>query len=89
MWELGLGHVCAEHPERQEGRMVCIRTVSCRHVFFIFLWERNGLGAVMVSGERLGERGRKKGRKERTGRGSLNDVSAKTKICMERKQDLR
>lgn len=19
MWELGLGHVCAEHPERQEG----------------------------------------------------------------------
>lgn len=47
--------------------MVCIQVVSCRHVFFIFLWERNGLGAVMVSGEQLG---RKEGgkRKEKRGR---------------------
>lgn len=63
MWELGLGHVCERsiRSGRRE-RMVCIRTVSCRHVFFIFLWERNGLGAVMVSGEQLG---RKEGGKQR------------------------
>ena len=57
---------------------------SC--IFHFFLWERNGLGGGMVSGERLG---RKEGGKERMGRGNLNDSSAKTKICMERKQDLR
>lgn len=59
-----IGHVCVNGASRVEGggRMVCIRTVSCRHVFFIFLWERNGLGAVMVSGEQLG---RKEGGKQR------------------------
>lgn len=54
------GHVCERSIQSgRRERMVCIQVVSCRHVFFIFLWERNGLGAVMVSGERLGERGRK------------------------------
>lgn len=38
--------MCVNGASRVEGggRMVCIRTVSCRHVFFIFLWERNGWG---------------------------------------------
>ena len=88
-WESGL-YVC-ERSIRSGRRGGWSVYGWCRVVMYFSLFCGNGMvwGAVMVSGEKLGERGRKKERKERTGRGSLNDVSAKTKICMERKQDLR
>lgn len=67
-----IGHVCVNGASRVEGggRADGLHTdgvvSSCIFHFFV---GTKWLGAVMVSGERLGERGRKKERKERTGRG--------------------
>ena len=51
--------------------MVCIWVVSCRQVFFTFLWERNGLGGCDGFGGVIGGKREEKGKKREDGKGEF------------------
>lgn len=72
MREIGIRHVCVNGATRAAGGSGWSAYKRCRVVMhFSFLRERNGLGAVMVSGERTGGKREEKGKKREDGRGKI------------------